>query len=120
MTNETILKKAIEKAVKNGWETTWILPNGNAIYSVIFSLDFAKAFWGEELLCYDCGEKVGKPLGNERIQIGTGTCTCQRQFENNEEAWEFHLQMMVTEENPIKYLEQFLDEQETKKDKMVD
>ena len=64
MTNEQILKKAIEKAVRGGWKeldtfnevsesiklkaTKWYFPN---YYQLIFSHDFAKAFWGEEKVC---------------------------------------------------------------------
>ena len=62
---------------------------------IICNGEMAKAFFGEYLLCYDCGEKVGAPLGNDRIQIGTGTCTCNRNFENNEEACEFHAKQMI-------------------------
>jgi len=62
MTNEEILKKAIEKAIANGgkisetfidWisekaETWGTLMSATSIESIIFSNDFAKAFWGDE------------------------------------------------------------------------
>lgn len=106
MTKEEILKKAIEKAEKNGWGSRWfgrplskcnlefsvssdwatILDMDNftdcrfSIKNVIFSHDFAKAFWGEEL--------EGWPPTD----------------------WETHLQQMVLEEEPLKYLERFLEE----------
>lgn len=76
MSNKEILKKAIEKAVKNGWsykvnfgklyekvgEDLVILTDPLTLYSIsfalntiIFSHDFAKAFWGEEKLrVYSC------------------------------------------------------------------
>ncbi len=122
MTNEEILRKAIEKAVKGGFNSPFeVLEfkhttnddflNNQFINGLIFSHDFVKAFFGNELLCYDCGEKVRPPreLKTRRatIVIGTGNCDCCRQFENNEEAWEYHLQQMVLEKDPIKYLEQF-------------
>ena len=119
MNNSEILESAIKKACTNGYEWThgpWLgdpyeaLIRDSVYFNIIFSHDFAKAFFGRELLCYDCGEPVGAPLGNESIQIGTGTCDCGRQFENNQEAWEFHLQRMVILEDPIQYLKQFLDE----------
>jgi hypothetical protein len=86
--NEKILKKAITKV----WGEDWMKKHGdnfvdrvyhykNVYYSVIFSHSFAKAIWGEEKI-YD-GEFFGK-------------------------AWEYHLQQMVLEENPLKYLEKFL------------
>lgn len=111
MSDSKILKKAIDKAKKNGYDNdmlgTYI---HECLYAIIFSHSFAKAFWGEELLCYDCGEPVGSPMSVECIVIGTGTCSCSRQFENNLPAWQLHLRDMVLEENPIKYLEQFLGE----------
>ena len=61
MNNEQILKKAIEKAEKNGYENDY--PK-DAYHipelwypAIIFSHDFAKAFWGEELTCLFCGKK---------------------------------------------------------------
>lgn len=110
MTNEKILKKAISKAVKNGWSfDDWLVkewsfpPKWQKMYekasqkdvkkqaikviargyyvNIIFSHDFAKAFWGK-----------GK--------LGTGFF--------NKIKWEWHLQQMVLEKDPIKYLEKFL------------
>lgn len=89
-TNEEILKKAIEKAVGNGWKPCqfpvnpwdWLskeLPGEEwdfvrDVYPIIFNHDFARAFWGE-----------GKYDG-----------------------WQYHLQQMVLEEEPLKYIERFL------------
>lgn len=106
MTNEQILKAAFIKAGDIGFDTVkgadvevsgslvkpyddedvWI--NAEAL---IFDHSFAKAFWGEEsgLILEgdnnpDCaGERMGK-------------------------LWQYHLQQMVLEENPIQYLEKFL------------
>lgn len=132
MTDKEIFQKAIEKAVYSGYNTreslgihAWlgddVLSSGfmdeidwdyamENVNKVVFSHDFAKAFWGEELLCYDCGEKVKPPMEimGANVQIGTGQCDCSRQFENNEPASEYHLQQMVVRENRIKYLEPFL------------
>lgn len=92
MTDEEILRKAIEKAVKNGYVT--ILPGfpyknypcfpnkENEHFSIIFEHEFAKAFWGEKTAAWRALEA---PL-----------------------AWQYHLQQMVLEEEPLKYLEKFL------------
>ncbi len=88
MTNEQILKKAIEKAVENGYERikhgidvleygkleprARIVRSNPQLNTLIFSHDFAKAFWLHE-------------------------------------SWVLRLQQMVVEKNPIKYLEQYLD-----------
>lgn len=98
MNNENILKKAIEKAIKNGWEegkeiilddilrmpdyyTSW-----DVIATIIFSHSFAKAFWGEETIEHQVvrGYNVDVPI------------------------WELELQQMVLEKEPLRYLEKFL------------
>lgn len=99
MTNEQILRKAIEKAVKNNWdkenyywfnnkgEKTWnpVLQNSEAYKLFIFSHDFAKAFFGEEDYIQHWGIK------RKRIA-----------------KWKWHLALMVLEEKPLKHLEKFL------------
>jgi len=82
MSNEEILKKAIVKAIKNGYDKSllpWCQECGEDWIRMIFSHDFAKAFWGVEV---------------------TGT--------RGWRAWAYHLREMVIEEEPIKYLEKFL------------
>lgn len=99
MTNEQILKLAIEKAVGNGFVPFPIPPNEgenllilnkwitrNLHYAVIFSHSFAKACWGEEYPRYS------------EIAIGTHPINY----------WQMNLQNMVLEPEPLKYLEQFL------------
>ena len=55
MTNEEILKKAVEKAIEGGWkpqstdivdEVIKIHKSLGFYFHIIFSHDFAKAFWG--------------------------------------------------------------------------
>ena len=103
MKNEEILRKAIEKAIKNGFR--WNHPLGLSwslwaisrdIYTVIFSHDFAKAFFGEEIKSLYKTSEMRKAL-NEEILI------CKKP------AWQLHLQQMVLEEEPLKYLEKFLE-----------
>jgi hypothetical protein len=113
MTNEEVLQKAVEKAVKNGWngikdvfrqeifdlnmkgDNIYIKYNDKNdpemlnIYQVIFSHDFAKAFWKHP---DDCHIK-----NTENLWI----CSKHR-------SWEYFLQQLVLEEDPIKYLEKFL------------
>ena len=93
MTNEQILKKAIEKAGKNGYEYTSITEellkqifDDNKYYVVIFSHDFAKAFWGN---------KWGWNTKGWYIVDG----------------WRGHLGAMVLEEEPLKYIEKFIKEE---------
>ena len=101
MTNEQILKKAIEKAVKGGWQYKhrgfnymheYMSTTPYAIEGFIFSHDFAKAFWGE-VKTYSNGQiKVESPF----MRL---TWTS---------AWKYHLKQMVVWKEPLKYLEGFL------------
>ena len=90
MTNSKILSDAIDKAVKNGYANQAGLYVGvgmydsDIIYGVIFSHKFAKAFWKK-------GKFAGENYGY-----------------NSEYDWQYHLQMMVLEEKPLKYLEKYL------------
>lgn len=106
MTNEEILKKAIEKALENDkelenqldfdalyaslFEDSLKTLGGKNCYRLIFSHDFAKAFWKQKPknkaadVCYSCGNIA------------------------DEEHWMFHLQQMVLEKEPLKYLKKFL------------
>ena len=92
MTNKQILKEAIEKAFRNGWDEkinyqrlSWTIAHDYRFmdycywYSIIFSHSFAKAFWGEKII-----GTIGPPL------------------------WSYCLQQMVLEEYPLKYLKGFL------------
>lgn len=102
MNDTDILKKAIEKAVKNGFNKDFpidlFLKLQEAWYGVIFSHDFAKAFWGtketykREHGYYEAGNVPKTEFIEETINSG----------------WQFHLQQMVLEENPIQYLAQYL------------
>ena len=102
MTQEEILKKAIEKAESNGYlldgyepsKCTWwmecFMVGHYTEFDIIFSHDFAKAFWGE------------KPFGRSEY-------VSDNDFEEYEiEVWQYHLQQMVLEENPIDYLKRGL------------
>jgi len=82
MTDKEILQKAIDKANNSSDE---FFP-ASAIYNIIFSHSFAKAFWGTEDVIHDFG------WGNV-VEA---------------ENWEIELMIMVREKEPLKYLEKFL------------
>lgn len=104
MTNEEILKKAIEKAEKNGWGdgSLYNIVNDDEViyqdrFTIIFNHKFAKAFWGEEYLIKQITAHPGiSPFSKMKVS-------------GEIPAWKYHLQIMVLEEDPIKYLEKFLD-----------
>lgn len=104
MTNEEILKKAIEKAEKNDYKC----PDVQGYYfEIIYSHDFGKAFWGEE---FTKKEKNGYTFlvlayypGDDMLELSDPGCVWFRG-----KRWQYHLQQMVISEDPIKYLEAFL------------
>jgi len=93
MKNEEILKKAIDKATDNGWvgKIQYLINPELHCANIIFSHDFAKAFWGFQAYC---------PVSKEFMR--------HRASENEVASWQYHLQKMVLEEDPIKYLEKFI------------
>lgn len=118
MTNQEILQKAIEKAIKNKYIgfivrtilTTFENNNWNFTddkyawyYGIIFSHDFAKAFWGT------CYHKWGEPDKYYSIRQ-CELCGDMQVDGHNEprELWKEHLQKMVVEVEPLNYLEKFL------------
>jgi hypothetical protein len=125
MTNEEILQKAIKKAQDNGYrymgfafdlgceykgfnlDQRILYRNENdlskeatevdcqSVFDVIFSHDFAKAFWGEEEIEYTESPFYHHVWGGDESK-----CT--------DKAWRVHLSQMVLEKEPLKYLEKFL------------
>jgi len=112
MDNKEILQKAIEKAVKNGFvytpysisdgvhQTVNEVPEILIYRHLIFSHDFAKAFWGEER-ADEQYDKEDKYWHDTSCCSGSGVF-----FEGNR--WQYHLQQMVLEEEPLLYLKRFL------------
>ena len=102
MSNSEILEAAIKKAWTKGEAFVDVVgrvtinygdgsQNGlwQSIGDLVFSHKFAKAFWGED----------------EQINTGIpGHSVCV----HIQDLWEYHLQQMVLEEDPIQYLKQFL------------
>lgn len=121
MTDTEIFKAAIDKAIENGYDLDVM---GVSIdfatieadaYRVVFNHDFAKAFWGlagqatyvtthtTDWHCLDCGFRMKNcSYRPEEFKDGVHVDCEQGSI------WQFHLQQMSLEENPIKYLEKFL------------
>lgn len=126
MSDEEILSKAIEKAVKNKWlyqedhkgkvevdfSRSYDAPycyvyfglkskplndvhGFESPFDIIFSHDFAKAFWGDERR--DCGDDC-KQYDTFHLQG----------VEHDHYGWQYHLQQMVLEEHPLQYLARFI------------
>ena len=123
MKPETILKKAIEKAVKNGFNKeagkffinrVHMLFKKGLYPSIIFSHDFAKAFWGEgdykfsgarAVVPYTSGKYKTVTLNKKKKTL---LITYNVSYDKGIKAWIYHLHRMVEIRDPIKYLEKFL------------
>lgn len=85
---QDILVAAITRAQKNGYVVPDFIRGIDievAFPAVIFSHDFAKAFWGE------------RDIDDDRVCLPT---------------WEYNLRDMVTAPSAVEYLEKFLKEEE--------
>lgn len=105
MTKVEILKRVIEKAHKFGdliimtskkkdWDN---LLKDNAYYGLIFSHKFAKIFWGDGdgwWMFYEVNDPYWECDEFSAAFIG--------------KRWQYHLQQMALESNPLNYLKKFL------------
>ena len=106
MTNKEIFYSSILKAQENGYKSllgaeysyTDSYAGEIAIYNqYIFSHDFCKAFFGDGKV-YPSGVDFGICFG-----------ACREDMEDKWiYRWEFHLQQMILEKEPLRYLEKFL------------
>lgn len=103
MTKRDILRKAIRKALANGWKHEKMsgrhLKTSEDYFSArtitMYRTDFAKALWGEETL-YITKHKFVKPNGELSVPDETYPI----------KMWQYHLQQMVISDDPSKYLEE--------------
>ena len=121
MDEPEVIRKAIDKAIRNGWKelsTIHLHPElkcyglgYNEIRAVIFSHSFAKALFGEDMICKD-GTTFDEYL-EQCAEAGLTEEEARDEWEIDEECmtcpmWEYDLTRMVLCENPIQYLERFL------------
>jgi len=98
-TNEEILERAVKQAQSSGFVVDH---SGWGYHHIIFSHDFAKAFWGTDKDVEIGTVWVGDELNGDEAPILYGG-----------EIWQHHLQQMVLEPDPIQYLARFLGEEDT-------
>lgn len=120
LTHEQILKAAIEKAVKNGYTPFWqhehlvdnkegymstiveSIQRSHRVLEILYSHDFAKAFWGErDFDTYGVDFQILEPFPQ-------GHAVYADELYYDGQIWQYHLQIMVLEPDPIKYLEKFI------------
>lgn len=98
--DEQILKAALEKAMEAGWQMKGCPPYTaeylagiycveEEYFCIIFSHDFAKAFFG-------------------RKKTGAMFATLDGSDPHEVEEWELHLSTMVLEKKPLQYIKKFL------------
>ena len=115
MKNETILKKAIEKAEKNGWKKIHLLdPDGGRRWklhndwnvedleyeqmtTILFDHEFCKAFFGEEIICEDCGDQDCYETSELHPSGGMPT-------------WEYSMRNLASSKDRLGDIEWYLDE----------
>lgn len=131
-------EKMLESAIKKAWDVKKVehspYHEGGGFYvyfkddkveyfkseeQLIFSHDFAKAFWKNDIritykkicLNVECGV-VYTAVPKEWEVRHCYLCNARLSRVEGEKChyWKHHLQEMVLEEDPIKYLQQFLDE----------
>lgn len=113
------LEKIIQKAIKGGFDKScrynWDksrVETDESVWdgiSIIFDLDFAKAFWGTD-------NKYRSVKGNmyycEHCPNIVAKCpNCKKRNTNGKmlELWKWHLQQMVLEKYPLTYMQKFLE-----------
>lgn len=109
MTDKEILEKSITRA--RGYKYSCIVfPDimmlDNNYYRLIFSHDFAKAFWGEEKYKHWCEGYSEEVV--ENIPEKYKNCKLGENWKVYQPIWKYHLQQMVLEKEPLKYLKKFL------------
>ena len=137
LTNKQILEKAIEKAIKNGFEfiqssskgqkiqwdtfrldgkifsfwTNKALWQQNGLFEVIFSHDFAEAFWTINKKCWSCEKHGIKAMyvapWKQKYCNDCGKKLKLIEFDQTED-YLYHLSEMVMKKEPLKYIEKFL------------
>jgi len=115
MTNKQIVKKAIEKAIKNGYANhldkarkalfIFEVMDKLSAFDIIFSHDFAKAFFGEEEWWEESHDN-GKTW--EETCFEPVACRCMGHLSKYHHNWKYHLSEMSLEEEPLKYIEKFI------------
>jgi len=129
MNEVTILRKALERVTANGFEwytirsADGILENfvnveggllRKAYFEIIFSQDFASAFFGiREVLqgsgkTYDEYYSATRKSSTMKDSTIIGDWSYWRKEGSVVPEWKYHLARMVLEEHPIRYLEEYL------------
>ena len=119
MTDLKILTEAINKARSKGYKKDnsklYLVARGSLkstlsldfYRGLIFDHDFAKAFWGEEKdFCARCSPHIISK--SNQLNYYKTAPQCDNCWDWLIYRWQYHLQQMILEKEPLKYLEKFL------------
>ena len=125
---ERIVQKAIRKALQQGWFPDFVELDSQSLFSVgrtaiyyrdkeglrvqffngsfndiLFNQDFAKALWGEETVCRNCGTRYVRNMKT--------CCLPGNKYKFVVPAWHYHLYqiLFLSEIGKCHYLKKFLD-----------
>ena len=123
MTDEQILTAAIKKANENGWEEVggYSFATMAALEDyprdqksrefILFSHEFAKAFFGEEMCCEDFSGYTDLKKEEITQYLKCKHCGCVHEIDHPEYGkrnWQHYLQQLALSENRLQYLKRFL------------
>lgn len=92
--SKNIILEAINIAKMNGYKPPYLTPLHD--FDILYSHDFARAFWGVDPICGRCGGGIYR---TECIECGADDITA---------AYVYHLAEMVRQLEPRDYLEPFV------------
>lgn len=97
ITEEAMLKAVIAKTnyMLYGF-TIEELCKKRLYFSILFDHSFAKAYWGEKVVCSFCGKEVSSPKNYK-------WCKCSVKWTKAMYEWEYHLQQAVIATDPLIY-----------------
>jgi hypothetical protein len=126
--NGRIVGKAVQKALQLGWFPDFVELDSRSLFSVgraeisyrdqeglcirilngsfndiLLNDGFAKALWGEETLCRNCGARIVRNMKPCCLEGNKYRCVVP--------AWQYHLYeiLFLSEDGKCKYIKKFLD-----------
>jgi hypothetical protein len=117
-----ILTKAIAIAKRNGFGIsddfftdipveTWLQKNQDLYFSLIFSHDFAVCFFGENLIVIESFDENSEEIDLCTLESPVGFLMSNR-GNIKLPTWQYHLSQMVLCQDPLIYLQEFVQDYE--------
>jgi len=115
------MKKIFDKAIKGGFIIFWqafgdyeygiegIISDGHGDiqYEYIYLRhDFLKAFFGDNCVCSQCGEKLSAPRLEGIWTVKDFNCECHHAYDSI--SWIYHAQQLVLSTDRKEYLKRFI------------